>query len=342
MKKKDEREYAFDVAISLCKEDVDFASKLVKALNPNLKVFFYADRQQELVSKSGPTVFAKTFKEDSRVVVILSRKEWSKSVYTQIEQNAIVDRTTKDGHDFLMVIPMVPRETPPWYPETYIYVSVERFPVDEIARFIEFKVSEEGGNVKPLTIEERKRIFLGKMEEKKKLVAMQGDKEAIETAQKELAVFKEYFNQRIKMLQEDSFDRWSAGTFMSHTDRAYFSIGDYQVGCNIMLPDRMRERIVTTQDFRIHLKFSKIFGNGQSEKILEEEHRLFHYNPPLNGWSVPYLHEQYTDKEVAVLFRNRDNSQRYDLVKPMATSELIDEWFHKLLEKATAEIGRYI
>jgi hypothetical protein len=76
--------YEWDVAISLCKQDIEFARKLVKNLNPNLKVFFYEDRQEELISKSGPEKFAQIFKEQSRVVVVLSREEWGESFYTDI------------------------------------------------------------------------------------------------------------------------------------------------------------------------------------------------------------------------------------------------------------------
>jgi len=131
--------FNWDIAISLCKQDIDFAKKLVKAINPSLKVFFYEDRQEELISKSGPEAFAKTFKDESRVVVILSRDEWSKSFYTEIERNAIIDRTAvkNEGYQFLMVIPMVQGEIPSWYPSTQIYASPFRFTIEELAHFIE-------------------------------------------------------------------------------------------------------------------------------------------------------------------------------------------------------------
>ena len=131
--------FRYDIAISLCKEDVGFADKLVRAINPNLKVFFYEHKQEELISKSGPEAFARVFKEESRVVVILSRKGWSETFYTEIERSAIMDRI-KSGYQFLMVIPMkqAQGETPPWYPETHIYASPFRFTIEQLAKFIEF------------------------------------------------------------------------------------------------------------------------------------------------------------------------------------------------------------
>lgn len=70
--------YKYDIAISLCKEDVSFARKLVAALNPNLRVFFYEDKQEELISKSGPEAFAKVFKEESQVDIAAEQQEIDK------------------------------------------------------------------------------------------------------------------------------------------------------------------------------------------------------------------------------------------------------------------------
>ena len=53
------KKYNWDIAISLCKQDINFAKKLVSFINPSLKVFFYEDRQEDLISKSGPVAFAK-------------------------------------------------------------------------------------------------------------------------------------------------------------------------------------------------------------------------------------------------------------------------------------------
>ncbi len=94
-------EKSYDIAISLCKQDVDFAKKLVNKLNPSLSVFFYEDKQEELVAKCGPEEFSRIFKLRSKVVVIISRKEWGESFYTQIEKSAILDRLPQEGFVFL-------------------------------------------------------------------------------------------------------------------------------------------------------------------------------------------------------------------------------------------------
>ena len=48
------KKYEWDIAISLCKEDIDFANKLVKAINPTLKVFFYEDSQPLIEIRKKP------------------------------------------------------------------------------------------------------------------------------------------------------------------------------------------------------------------------------------------------------------------------------------------------
>ena len=338
------KKHPWDIAISLCKQDIDFAKKLVKALNPGLKIFFYEDKQEELISKSGPEEFAKTFKEQSRVVVILSRKEWSESFYTDIERNAIIDRTAvkNEGYQFLMVIPMEQGEIPSWYPSTRIYANPHRFTIEELARFIEFKVAEEGGLIKSLTVEDRYQNLLDRIEEKKSTTRLQEDASAIQIARDELTILKDCFNSKSDFLRSKFVDSVSWFQFSEHVNAAHFGLSEYLLECQILLPDEMYHRIVTTQDFCISFELFKTFGSNEAKKSLEQEQRLFYYTPQLKGWSLLHLYEQATNKELSVLFRNRDNSQHYDLTRPVSTLTLVDDWFQKLLSKSTQAIERYV
>lgn len=336
------KKYKWDVAISLCKEDINFAKKLVKAINPTLKVFFYEDRQEELISKSGPEVFAKTFKEDSRIVVILSRKEWSESFYTEIELNAIVDRTKSEGYQSIIVIPMVQGETPPWYPSTQIYASTFRFSIDELAHFIEFKVTEKGGIVKSLTLEDRYQNLLDRIEEKKKTIFLQLDIRAIQSARDEIKNLKEFFNSKSEFLRKSIIDKVLWYPFSEHVNASYFGYGDYMLECQFSLPDEMYNRIVTTQDICVTFELFKTFDNAETRKSLVVEQRVFYFTPELKGWALPILYKQATNTELQVLFRNRENSQFYDLTNPLRTASLVDYWFQQLLSKSTETIERYI
>ncbi len=338
------KKYNWDIAISLCKQDIDFARKLVKVLNPSLKVFFYEDKQEELISKSGPEAFAKIFKEQSRIVVILSRNEWSESYYTEIERNAIIDRTAvkNEGYQFLIVFPMMHGEIPSWYPSTRIYADPQRFSIEELARFIEFKVSEEGGCVKSLTVEDRYQHFLDRIEEKKSIIELQFDKGAIQNAKDEITILKECFNKKSEFLRKNNIVTVSWFGFGQYVNKAHFGYGEYLLECKILLPDLIRYPIVTTQDFCVSFELFKIFGSDENRKQIEQEKRLFYYTSQIKGWSLKHLYEKVTEKERLVLFRNRDNSQFYDLTKPVNTFELVDIWFQKLLSNSTQTIERYV
>jgi hypothetical protein len=339
----DIKKYKWDIAISLCKQDIEFAKNLVSVINPSLKIFFYEYKQEELISKSGPVEFAKTFKEESRVVVILSRNEWSNSYYTEIERNAIIDRTAvkNEGYQFLMVIPMVQDEIPPWYPSTQIYASPFRFPIEELAHFIEFKVAEEGGSVKELTVEDRYQNFLNRVASKKAIINLQHEEPAIQSAKVEMARLKICFNKKIEFLSKNLVDRVSSKQFTIDLNSAGFSFGDHLLEC-LLFGGEYYYEIRTTQDLVVKFELFKILGNGEKPESLEWEDRIFYYTSELQGWAQPMFHEHATTRELQVLFRQRDNEQVYDLINVMRTESLVDHWFQRLLSRSTAAVERYI
>ena len=339
MSNKDKK---YDVAISLCKQDVDFANKIVAQLNPGLEVFFYEDKQEELISKSGPEEFGKIFKEESRVVVVLSRNEWSESFYTDIERNAIIDRTSvkNEGYNFLLVIPIEPNETPSWYPSTRIYLDPRRFSFEELAKFIEFKVTEEGGTIKLITVEDRYQNLLDRIEEKKRKVRLQETQEAIELARKELQLLKDCFNEKINFLQTSNFDTIYNIQFSGNSDTAEFGIGKYRLRCRVDIPNELVQRIVTTQDFCVSFELYNI--TDENDITLFSERRIFYYSEMLNGWALPHNYGYKKQYELSVLFRNRDNTNHYDLIHPLCSEELVDTWFQRLLKESSASIERYL
>lgn len=336
--------YKWDIAISLCKQDVDYARKLVNAVNPSLSVFFYEDRQEDLISKSGPEEFAKTFKTESRIVVILSRNEWSNSYYTDIERNAIIDRTAvkNEGYNFLMVIPMVQDEIPPWYPSTQIYASPFRFSIEELAHFIEFKVTEGGGVVKPLTLEDRYQNLFDKVELKKSIINLQHQEEAIESVNNEMNKLGDCFNKKAEFLSKNRLDKSSFNDFYLYSTNGHFRLGDFLLVCRFLNQENFFSEIKTTQDVIVKFELFKQFVNVKEGKLLEVEERIFYYTPEVQGWALPHLYERATKSELQVLFRNRDNSQFYDLTNILQTDSLVDNWFQRLLSRSTEVIERYI
>jgi hypothetical protein len=342
--KSDIKQYTWDIAISLCKQDIDFARTLVNALNPSLNVFFYENNQEELISKSGPEVFANIFKEQSRVVIILSRKEWSESYYTEIERNAIIDRTAvkNQGYQFLMIFPMVQGEIPIWYPSTRIYADPHRFTIEELARFIEFKVTDEGGSIKSITVEDRYQRLIERINNKKSIIQLQTDKDAIQNANDEIIALKDCFNSKGVFLRKSVFNSPIFNSFDEYSNRANFSFGEFRLDCNIILPDEIYDKIYTTQDFVVSFEIFQIFDNGDSKKRLAKEERLFYYTPELKGWSLQHLYEHPSQKELLLLFHNREYLKYYELTKPISTAEFVDFWFQLLLSKSTQTIEKFV
>lgn len=338
------KKYKWDVAISLCKQDADFAHKLVKAINPSLTVFFYENRQEELISKSGPEAFAKIFKEESRIVIILSRNEWSASYYTEIERNAIIDRTAikNEGYRFLMVIPMEQGEIPPWYPSTQIYVSPFKFSIEQIATFIEFKVTEEGGNVKALTVENHYNHFLERVESKKTIINLQHSKEGIESAKEAIRALKDSFNKKLLFFRNKIIHRISYNEFSFSGNYSHFGYGNYTLECRFGFENEIYYQIYTTQDVVVQFEVFKMLDNYGNKESFEVEEYIFYYTRELQGWAKPFINEQVTRRDAQVLFRNRENTLFYDLKDPVKTNLLVDHWFQKLLSKSNAEIEQYI
>jgi len=340
------KDYKYDIAISLCKQDVDFAQKLVKILNPSLNIFFYEDRQEELISKSGPEAFANIFKEQARVIVILSRKEWGKSFYTELENDAILDRLSKGEREhmysFLFVIPLVSKETPTWYPTTRIYADAGNFSIEQLARFIEFKVTEEGGIVKPITLEDRYEHILNRLDEKKKVIQFQMTQEAIGAALQEIATVRKVFNEKLEVLAEPKLYRTVRFPFMAESSSAHFQISDFRLNCNIIIPDRVYQKIATTQDVGIEFQLCKNFGDDYSLKILDQQYYGFYYIPERKGWAIKHLFEQVSEKEVDALFYDWNKHQYYDLINIANSRTLVDSWFKRLFNKAVTNIERYI
>lgn len=334
--------FKWDIAISLCKQDVEFARKLISFLNPSLKVFFYEDNQDELISKSGPEAFADIFKSQSRVVLILSRKEWSNSFYTEIERNAIIDRlaTQKEGYQFLFVIPMMLGELPTWYPTTRIYADTQRFSLEEIAKFIEFKVTELGGTINPITVEEKYSQILDQIRFKKELISSQKSKDGLEKLFDEIKSVKRIFNNKSAFLREKSFLRISWFDFKDdeYSKEAYLEYGNFKLICKLNYPKGYDELIFSTQDISVSFELLKFSTESEVFRKIVHEKRLLFYRPESTGWALAKETEILNEVESSFFFQSKINGKYYDLVETINTQTFVDTWFQRLLQKSVENI----
>jgi hypothetical protein len=335
------KDFRYDIAISLCSQDVEFARQLVKSLNPGLKVFFYETNQYELIAKSGPEKFAKVFKEESRIVVIFSRTEWSESFYTSIERDAIIHRTSvkNEGYDFLFIIPMEHGQIPVWYPPTRTYADPRRFSIQELAKFIEFKVAEEGGIIRQITTEELYQNLLDQIKAKKEIIKLQITTSAIEAGFNETKTIKDMFNTKITVFKENMFDIHSSKEFTEYTNTAQCHIGKYLLESHVGDRDNSYRRVVRAQDYIVSFKLFK--NSNNKYELVEEEAFCFFYSAILKGWAKPMINKNPNQHTLPVLYSN-NNNEYYDLKNPIRTEVLVDQWFQKLLKLASSEIEKHL
>jgi hypothetical protein len=332
--------YKYDIAISLCKEDVAFARKLVDAINPNLKIFFYENKQEELINKSGPEAFAKIFKEESRVVVILSRKEWSETFYTEIEKNAITDRFSTEGLGFLFVIPLVPKQKPIWYPETRIYADPTRFSIEQLATFIEFKVTEQGGEVKPLKFDERVAALMSKIKQKKTFIYEQKKPEAIEETRKEITIFKELVHNKYETEIAPSGFSVAYEPYNLSSNKIKIVINDMLLTIHINEP---QPHIIsrTSQAFSLYFAIENLRSQTH---ISNSTFYRYAYEKQNSGWAeaIDIDASKVYDHTRELLFTNFSNTGFYDLHGRLSSNDLIEIWFNKLLDAVTTDLAKHI
>lgn len=351
-------QYKYDIAFSLCKQDIQFARDLIAQLNPSINVFFYENNQEELIAKSGPETFGRIFNNEARIVVILSRKEWSESYYTDIERNAIIDRTSvrNEGYNFLMVIPMALGEIPSWYPTTKIYADPQHWSIDRLASFIEFKLSDEGGAIKQLTLEDRYDNLQQKIATKKLLVTKQVSSEAIASVRQSVGTIYQLTLGKISTFRNNGLWETAQQIWPQPLPGAYFRIGGVLIEIKVTCPDETYQRIVSSQDYLLKIalykstgSFDNLWQEVENIKPIKAGEYKFLYNDELQGWAIPFIYGKGISKlDTHVLFHFKDpnsfqsQDRYYDLKDPIGISDLIDQWFQELLAHASLTIEQYI
>jgi hypothetical protein len=330
--------YEYDIAISLCHQDIDYAQKIVDEINPNLNVFFYKDRQRELISNLGPEVFSDVFKEKSRLVVLLYRPEWGDSPYTKIEKNAISDRAFRQGQEFIFLIPLIKGKTPNWFNESRIYADPYNYTIEELVRFIEFKVADLGGIVKEINLIDKFNNFQKKVERKQELVNLQQNQIALDAARNELLKVRKLFNEKIEFLRVNNLFPTTCCLFQKDSSDAYLNFENYKLRCKIYNPEYIiNVKVFSAQDFQILFTLSWLNGNVWKD-IQSSEELLFYYSDEIVGWSklliisTSYLHEK------PLLFRNRDNQFSFDLERPITSEMLVEYWIKQLFDYGTQNV----
>src|SRR5436189_5550672 len=122
--------YKYDVAISFLNADLGIAESIRDGLTTQVRVFLFADRQEEIAGTDGLETFASAFRNDSRLVVVLFRNGWGQTNWTRVEQHAIEGRFLAEGPNFLFFVMLDRSSSPPrWYHEHLIRFNFEDYGV---------------------------------------------------------------------------------------------------------------------------------------------------------------------------------------------------------------------
>jgi hypothetical protein len=151
-----ETPFKYDVAITFLSRDLAVAQAIADKLTPDLDVFVYARKQEDVAGTNGIETFRQVFSTESRLVVVLFRDGWGETPWTQIEKIAIEDRFLDQGPGFLFFVMLSSKSTPPkWVPETRIRFDIESYGVDQAAGAIRLRVEQLGGETRKESMAER-------------------------------------------------------------------------------------------------------------------------------------------------------------------------------------------
>ncbi len=334
-------EFKYDIAISLCKEDVGYARDLVKALNPKLRVFFYEDRQEELVTKSAPEAFKKVFKEEARVVVILYRERWGNTLYTGIEEEAILERLKegkgREGHSFIFIIQFDKGKKPGWYPVKYIYADPYKYPIEKIAGLLEFKLSEIGVEITPMTFEERINWLRERLKKKEKILNYLSSDKSSSAVLEEIEKLKKVFSDKIEFLKRiDIFNRLNAEDINQKNIKVLegkiFING--MAGIRIRIVAIRRNGQIPSQFYTLQITLLKgnVALNERSKNEVENKEYKFNTDGEyVNGWSeINYISDYY--KKAYRHYLLHLDTEAYYLGRILTSEELIELWLKKVYD----------
>ena len=190
-------DFKYDVAISLVKEDVGVGQELHDLLRSSINsIFFYPESQRDLIGQDGVEKFGNVFRRESRVVVVIHRKEWGTTPWTGVEENAIKEMCWNEGWDRI-IVHSVDGSAPTWLPKIHIW-SGGRFGLTALAAAIEQKVKDVGGQVGEEDVvakANRVRRALAAQEAREE---RRGTDEAVRAARNEYALINARLEQLVK------------------------------------------------------------------------------------------------------------------------------------------------
>lgn len=197
----------YDVAISFLGQDEEIAKQLYESLEQRLDVFYYAERQPELVGTDGEESFSRVFRDNSNVVVVLYRDGWGETMMTRAERSGIKQRASNEGYSFSIWVPLdEEKSVPAFLDPQFIWFDYDRWGIDGLCAVVEEKVKESGKKVRPENTFDRLNKIKDKAELEKARNSFYWSEEGVQFVKDSQRELKILIEERIEKYQEITND----------------------------------------------------------------------------------------------------------------------------------------
>lgn len=132
------KNYKYDVAFAFSKNDEHLANQINDLLPNHFTTFLYPKKLEVIDRPNRELKIMDAFEKQSKMIVVLFRKKWGTTPWTKIEELAVRKRTTKDGYDFILFIPLDhPPIIPKYIPKNQIWDGLGNTGIKGAAEIIE-------------------------------------------------------------------------------------------------------------------------------------------------------------------------------------------------------------
>lgn len=180
-------DFKYDAALSFVGRDQQLALEIADRIGDRMSTFVYTERQEDFAGADGMEQHARIYGEESRVVVILHRKEWGQTDWTRFEETVIRDRAFQKGWEFLVTVALDSSEKPVWLPKTRIWVDFIRYGINGVATSIEGAVQAVGGMVRDESVTDYALRLHRQLTSKSKREAWRTTKKGVDDVNEELS-----------------------------------------------------------------------------------------------------------------------------------------------------------
>lgn len=199
--------YNFDIAFSFLNQDEELALNIYDLLKDSLNCFIYTEQQKKLSGTNGETTFNSVFSKESRIVVILYRKDWGTTKWTRIEETAIRNRGFDNGYDFVILIPLDNNPKPPsWLPKNRLWIGLKRWGIESAASVIEARAQEMGGNIKVSSIADKTASIESEIKKQEEITNFLDTHEGREVAFAEFKTILVMFKENVEEIKAKTTD----------------------------------------------------------------------------------------------------------------------------------------